>query len=172
MLIYDSSLGMYHNSFSRRRMTSRFFIARPNKKMMYFHIIDEHGAKNKSEAILYYNTTKGSVYTADEMLRCYSTKVASRQRLLHLGICSSVFNLLDIICLNSLAIAKDICMTHGSRHDFLLHLVELPCATERQRYSASHQPIQSSQQSTIGTKVVALPDGKKTTCRLFQKNKT
>ena len=158
---------MHHNSSSRRRMASRFFIARPNRKKICFHIIDKHGAKKKSEAILYYNTTKGSVHTADEMLRCYSTEVASRRRPV-----AAFLNFLNMICLNSLAIAKDICMTHGSRRDFLLHLVELPYATERQRYAASRQPIQSSQKSTIGTKVAALPDGKKITCRLFQKNET
>ena len=42
-------------------------------------VVDNHGAKKKPEAILYYNATKGGVDTADEMLQCYSTKAASRR---------------------------------------------------------------------------------------------
>ena len=42
-------------------------------------VVNENEAKKKPEAILYYNSTKRGVDTADEMLRCYSTKAASRR---------------------------------------------------------------------------------------------
>ena len=100
------------------------------------------------------------------MLQCYSTKAASRRWPL-----AAFFNLLDIICSNSFVIAKNIGMTHGSRRDFLFHLGELLCATERQRRAASRQPIQSLLHYNR-SKAAAMPDGKRITCRLFQKRKT
>ena len=42
-------------------------------------VVNEDEAKKNPEAILYYNSTKGGVDTADERLRCYSTKAASRR---------------------------------------------------------------------------------------------
>ena len=42
-------------------------------------VVNENEAKKKPEEILYYNSTKGGVDTADEVLRCYSTKAASRR---------------------------------------------------------------------------------------------
>ena len=77
-------------------------------------VVNDHDAKNKPEAILYYNATKGGVDNADEMLQCYNTKSASRR-----WPSAAFFNLLDIIYLNLFVIAKDIRMTHGSRRDFL-----------------------------------------------------
>ena len=62
-------------------------------------------------------------------------------------------------------------MTHGSRREFLLHLGELLCATERQRHAASSQPIQSSQQSTIESKVAAFLTGKEPLADFFRKIK-
>ena len=58
-------------------------------------------------------------------------------------------------------IAKDIGMTHGSRRAFFLHQGEVVWAAERQSRAAARQPIQLSQQSTTGSKVAALPDGKR-----------
>ena len=52
-------------------------------------VVDDHGTKKKPVAILYYNTTNGGVDTADEMLRCYSTKATSRRWTL-----AAFFNLL------------------------------------------------------------------------------
>ena len=53
-------------------------------------VVDDSDSKKKPEAILHYNATKGGVDTADEMLRCYSTRVASRRWPF-----GAFFNLLD-----------------------------------------------------------------------------
>ena len=66
-------------------------------------VVNENEAKKKPEAILYYNSTKGGVDTAKEMLRCYSTKAASRRWPL-----AAFFNLLDVISLKAFVIALDI----------------------------------------------------------------
>ena len=80
-------------------------------------VVNENEAKKKPEAILYYNSTKGGVDTAGEMLRCYSTKAASRHWPL-----AAFFNLLDIISLNAFVIAKDIGMMQSYTRSFLISL--------------------------------------------------
>ena len=85
-------------------------------------VVNENEAKKKPEAILYYNSTKGGVYTADEMLRCYCTKAASRRWQL-----AAFSNLLDIISLNAFVIAKDIGMMQSNRRSFLISLGEQLC---------------------------------------------
>ena len=91
-------------------------------------VVNENEAKKKPEAILYHNSTKGGVDTADEMLRCCSTKAASRRWPL-----VAIFNLLDIISLNAFVIAKDIGMMQSNTRSFLISLGEQLCDKERQR---------------------------------------
>ena len=61
--------------------------------------------KRRPEAILFYNETKGSIdtNTANEMLRGYSTKAASRRWPL-----AAFFNQLDIVSLDAYVICKDV----------------------------------------------------------------
>ena len=40
-------------------------------------VVDDSDSKKKPEATLHHNATKGGVRTADEMLRCDSTKAAA-----------------------------------------------------------------------------------------------
>lgn len=128
--------------------------------------VDDTTEKNKPHAILSYNSEKGGVDTADQMLRSYSTKSASRRWPL-----AAFFNLLDIVCLNSYIIAVDCGMTKGNRRDFLIHLGEKLCFKERSRRA---KPILEHLDDTCKLKpcVPVLPPGKRTTCRKCQKNKT
>ena len=64
--------------------------------------VSESDPKRKPEPILFYNSTKGGVDTADEMLRGYSTKSASRRWPL-----AVFFNLIDIVALNAFIICSD-----------------------------------------------------------------
>ena len=41
-------------------------------------IVDDHDGKKRPEVIFCYNAIEGGVDTADEMLRCYSTKAPFR----------------------------------------------------------------------------------------------
>ena len=54
--------------------------------------VEDEGPKRHPKAILFYNEIKGDVDTADEMLRSYSIKPASRRWSL-----AAFFNLLDIL---------------------------------------------------------------------------
>ena len=78
-------------------------------------VLNKNQAKKKPEAISYYNSTKSRVDTADDMLRCYGTKAASRRWPL-----AAFFNFLDIISLNAFVIAKDICLMQTNRRSFLI----------------------------------------------------
>ena len=90
--------------------------------------VDEKDLKKRPEAILFYDETKGGVDTADEMLRGYSTKAASRRFPL-----AAFFNLLDIVCLDAYVICKDVGIENVSRRCFLPQLGEALCDTERKR---------------------------------------
>ena len=82
----------------------------------------------KPQAFLDYNATKGGVDTADEMLRTYSTKAASRRWFL-----AAFFNLVDITALDTNIICADISISTCSRRDFLIKLGESFCSAERSR---------------------------------------
>lgn len=122
--------------------------------------------KQKPDAILYYNSEKGGVDTADEELRGYSTKAASRRWPL-----ACFFNLLDIVCLNSYIICKDAKVDEQQkRRGFLISQGELLCASERTRRKPL--PHTFHLHATASAAEVDLPSGKRTTCRKCQKNKT
>ena len=91
-------------------------------------VVDKNQAKKKPEAISYYNSTKSRVDTADDMLRCYGTKAASRRWQL-----AAFFNLLDIISLNAFVIAKDICLMKTNRRSFLISW-ENNCVTKSSKH--------------------------------------
>ena len=65
--------------------------------------VEEKDPKRCPEAILFYDETKEDVDTADEMLRGYSTKAASRRWPL-----AAFFNLPDIVCLDAYVICRDV----------------------------------------------------------------
>ena len=94
--------------------------------------VEEKDSKRHPEAILFHNETKGGVDTANEMLRGYSTKTASRRWPL-----SSFFNLLDIVCLDAYVICKDVGIENIFRRDFLLQLGEALCDAEHKRRTPS-----------------------------------
>ena len=82
------------------------------------HLWMKQMLKKDQEVVLYYNSTKGGVDTADEMLCTCSTKAASRRWPL-----AHFFNLLDIVSLDSFVIAKNFDMTRSSKKKFLIELV-------------------------------------------------
>ena len=88
--------------------------------------VSESDPKRKPEPILFYNSTKGGVDTADEMLRGYSTKSASRRWPL-----AVFFNLIDIVALNAFIICSDSGISQNNRREFLLSLGEELCNTSR-----------------------------------------
>ena len=69
-----------------------------------------------------------NVITANEMLRTYSTKAASRRWSL-----AAFFNLVDITALDTNIISADISISTCSRRDFLIKLGESLCSAERSR---------------------------------------
>lgn len=121
--------------------------------------------KKRPEAILYYNSTKGGVDNADEMLRSYSTKAASRRWPL-----AAFFNLLDIVCLDSFIIAHDLGMVAGNRRNFLIQLGEILCAAERQRRASIYPPLSLTRLEQAQNP--DLTENRRTSCRLCHKNKT
>ena len=84
--------------------------------------------KKKPQAILDYNTNKGGVDTADEMLRTYSTKAASRSWPL-----VTFFNLLNITALITYIIYANISISICTRHTFLIKLGKSLCSAEKSR---------------------------------------
>ena len=125
----------------------------------------DYGEQKKPQAILDYIATKGGVDTADEMLRTYSTKAASRRWPL-----AAFFNLVDITVLNTYIICADISITTCSRRDFLIKLGESLCSAERsRRQKAPH--ILRLKQIRQGEDE-DLPHSKRTKCRMCQSNKT
>ena len=129
--------------------------------------VNKNAAKNKPEAILYYNSTKGCVDTANELLRCYSTTAASRRWPL-----AAFFSRLDIISLNAFVIATEIVMMQSNRRSFLISLGEQLCDKEWQRRLVSSKRMQFAQEPASSRVEAILADRKRTTCKLRQKNKT
>ena len=131
--------------------------------------VDCSTERKKPQVILSYNSEKGGVDTADQMLRCFSTKSASRRWPL-----SAFFNLVDIVCLNSYLISVDSGMTKGNRRDFLLGLGEKLCSRERSRRTKPcFRQLQALEENARPSgDNITLPPGKRTTCRKCQKNKT
>ena len=128
--------------------------------------VDTSTEKKKPEVILYYNSEKGGVDTADQMLRCYSSKAASRRWPL-----AAFFNLLDIVCLNSFIISIESGIHEENRRKFLLKLGEKLCKSERSRRTETYPFRRMLEVGPSGDQVV-LPPGKRTTCRKCQTNKT
>lgn len=109
--------------------------AKPNKSVFVLStehrsaVIDTNNPKKKPKMITDYNQTKCGVDTADQMLRLYSTKCASRRWPL-----AVFFNLLDILCLNSFVLAKEMNMPNAkSRRDFMLHIGKVLCSKAKAR---------------------------------------
>ena len=90
--------------------------------------VEEKDPKRYPEVISFYNETKGGADTADEMLRGYSTKAASRRWPL-----AAFFNLLDIVCLDAYVICKDVGIKNISQRCFLLQLGEALRDAEHKR---------------------------------------
>ena len=129
-------------------------------------VVDENSEKRCPEVVLYYNKTKGGVDNADEMLRGYSTKAASRRWPL-----AVFFNLLDIVALDAYVIAQDIGGSlQTARRKFLLQLGEVLCASEITRRSSLQQNLSLSATNSVSHST--LPNNKRTTCRICQSNKT
>ena len=94
------------------------------------------------EAILFYNETKEGVDTADEMLRGYSTKAASRRWPL-----AAFFNLLYKVCFNAYVICKDVGIENVSRKDAFFfswekHCVMLNVKDKNPQYSDYQQRLE------------------------------
>ena len=85
--------------------------------------VNEKDKKKRLDSALHYNFTKRDVNTADEMLRCYSTKAASRRCPL-----TTFFNRLPIVALGTFIITKNPGMTPGNKCGFLIKLGETSCA--------------------------------------------
>ena len=121
--------------------------------------------KKKPQATLDYNATKEGVDAADEMLRTYLTKAASRRWPL-----AAFFNLVDITASHTYIICADISISTCLRRDFLIKLGESLCSAERsRRQKASHilclKRIRQGEDED-------LPPSKLTKCRMCQSNKT
>ena len=84
--------------------------------------------KKKSQVIFDYNANKKGVDTADEMLRTYSTKAASRSWPL-----VTFFNLLNITALITYIIYANISISICTRHTFLIKLGKSLCSAEKSR---------------------------------------
>lgn len=126
--------------------------------------ISENDPKRKPEPILFYNSTKGGVDTADEMLRGYSTKAASRRWPL-----AVFFNLIDIVALNTFIICSDSGITQKSRREFLISLGEDLCAASAKEVSRGMIPSGSGDDIHQESSHISL---KRTTCRQCRTNKT
>lgn len=126
--------------------------------------VSENDPKRKPEPILFYNSTKGGVDTADEMLRGYSTKSATRRWPL-----AVFFNLIDIVALNTFVICSDSGITRKRRRDFLISLGEELCNASATEVSRGMMPSSSGDDVDKGMCRTSL---KRTTCRQCQTNKT
>ena len=122
-------------------------------------------AKKKPRAILDYNASKGGVDTADEMLRAYSTKAASRRWPL-----AAFFNLLDIVTLDAYVICKDVQITIKKRRDFIIELGEKLCLAEKNRRRTVPQVFHLKRTREHAEE--ELPLNKRTKCKICQSNKT
>ena len=127
--------------------------------------VEEKDPKRRPEAILFYNETKGGVDTADEMLRGYSTKAASRRWPL-----AAFFNLLDIVLLDAYVICKDVGIQNVSRRCFLLQLGEALCDAECKRRNPSILRLSAAVGNHSGD--AELPEKKRPSCRSCQRKKT
>jgi hypothetical protein len=133
----------------------------------------ESNPKKKPEVVQFYNETKGGVDKADQMLRQYSCKAATRRWPL-----AAFYNMIDIACLNTFVICDESGITHCTRRDFLISLSRRLCeplVLSRAQTSNIQRVL-----SNIRHIMPMLPcqdasaDGeiKRTTCRLCQINKT
>jgi hypothetical protein len=124
--------GLYHSQsiFSNPAMLTAYK-AKKNK-IVYFlstlhheHTIPNRltgNPKQKPEVTIFYNQTKGGVDKADQMLRQYSSKAASKRWPL-----SCFYNIIDISCLNAYVISREAGISKCSRRDFLISLAHQLC---------------------------------------------
>ena len=109
-----------------------------------------------------YNNTKFGVDTCDQMLRYYSTRSATRRWPL-----AVFYNLLDILCLNTFVIAKEMRMKNtNNRQEFLLFLGKQLCCVKT-RKPTLHPNFSGSNQSSINQ-----PIRQRMRCHLCKTNKT
>ena len=130
-------------------------------------VIDNNHPKKLPEIIKHYNSSKCGVDTADQMLRHFTTKTATRRWPVEV-----FFNLVDICALNSYIISKESKLWTKSRRKFLLNLSETLCNKFIQRIASQG----TRDRNTVGV-VAAVhqplpPTLKRTTCRICQSNKT
>ena len=105
--------------------------------------------KKKPEPILYYNSEKGGVDKADEMLRVYSTKAASRWWPL-----ACFFNLLDIVGLNTYSICKEGKLISSKVEEIsLISLGESLCDKESTRMKSLPHTFHATAASTSSAPV-------------------
>ena len=126
--------------------------------------IDTNDPKKKPEIITRYNNTKYGVDTSDQMLRLYSTKCASRRWPL-----AVFFNLLDILCLNSWILAKEMNMRSARTcREFLLHMGKFFCAKAPPRKRPPHFNI-----TTLRSQALQCGSSEeRTRCQACKTNKT
>lgn len=122
--------------------------------------IASNDPKKRPDVVLFYNKEKAGVDTADQMLRGYSTKSATKRWPL-----SAFFNLLDMVALNCYILCVDLEITKQRRYEFLISIGEKLCFSQ-------HQLQISPQVTEPASEPEQLPPGKRTHCRICSTNKT
>ena len=112
--------------------------------------------KQRPAAILYYNKTKGGVDTADQMLKEYSTRAATRRWPM-----AAFQNLMDMCAMNAYIIAKESGLTCESRRRFLVSLAKSLCGRRGPQTATTPAPNPEETATTNRKK-----------CKICQKNKT
>lgn len=108
-----------------------------------------------------YNQSKYGVDTADQMLRLYSCKAATRRWPL-----SVFFNLLDIIVLNASVIARDLQFPRSrNRREFIITLIASLCRTGQSGHASTIQ-----QTAALGCSNQS--NQKRVRCHICKTNKT
>ena len=118
--------------------------------------------KKKPEIVLDYNNDKGAVDTADEMLKAYSTKAATRRWPL-----AVFFNLIDIVCLDAFIICREADIVKNSRRQFLISLGESLSGSMKNDTKA---PTSSHDRKRKSSPPVQ-PSSKRMKCKLCKSNK-
>lgn len=162
--LYDSNFLFSNNT------TLLGYKAKRNKTVYLLSSIHKDGkvaenTKKTPEIVDFYNNTKYGVDKADEMLKEYSSKAASRRWPLYV-----FFNMVDICCLNAFIIAKDTQLSQTSRRNFYFALSKQLCKAHIDRRQGQQLPPLQRRQGDAAGHNENLP--RRTTCRRCHKNKT
>jgi len=154
--------------FTSQELSLAAYKAKPKKTVLVLStehnvpIIEESSPKKKPDMIIAYNNTKFGVDTCDQMLRYYSTKSATRRWPL-----SAFYNLLDILCLNTFIIAKEMKMkSTPNRREFLLYLGKQLCTAKAK--TPANQPILPTLNKPSASQSIS----QRVRCHLCKRNKT